>query len=141
MTIMLIDGDCELCHGVTRFVILRDRRERIRFGTLQSKAGQRLLREGGMPLDDRNTFVMIQDGVYYTKSEAAIRALRMLDGPWSAIALAAILVPRCVRERIYEGIAARRYGWFGQRESCLLRAEATVGRFIHDEEEEQANLC
>jgi predicted DCC family thiol-disulfide oxidoreductase YuxK len=141
--ILLIDGQCILCHGITRFVFRRDRRGRFRFASLQSPAGQWLLEQGGLSREDFDTFIMVDNGRYDTKSDAALRALRMLGGAWPMLYLFRF-VPRPVRDRIYDFIAKRRHRWFG-RMVCLVPAPGMRERFMEEKEEvagygEQANL-
>ena len=129
--ILLIDGQCNLCHGITRFVIKRDPTAKFRFASLQSECGQRLLRAGGLSTTNIDSFVMIDHGRYYTKSTAALRTYRMLGGAWPLL-YGGIVVPKAIRDRVYEFIAKRRYRWFGQHDSCLLPTENIRKRFIED---------
>jgi predicted DCC family thiol-disulfide oxidoreductase YuxK len=41
-----------------------------------------------------------------------------------------IVVPRFIRDRVYDGIAARRYRWFGRREACLVPTPELRRRFL-----------
>ncbi len=127
--VLLIDGHCNMCHGLAKFVVGRDKRAVFRFASLQSELGRRLLQEGGMPEDALETFVMVDNGKYYTKSTAALRIGRKLGWPWS-VAYPAIVVPRFVRDRVYRFVARRRYRWFGRSESCLLPTPDMRSRFL-----------
>lgn len=132
--LLLIDGHCNLCHSITKFVVKRDRARRFRFASLQSKAGQYLLAEGGLPLDNLDTFVMVQDGRFYTKSEAALRVCREFGGLWPLL-YGSIVVPKFIRNAVYDLIANHRYRWFGRTEACLLPTAELRSRFIEDLEE------
>ncbi|WP_424768928.1 thiol-disulfide oxidoreductase DCC family protein [Paenibacillus sp. sgz302251] len=127
--VLLIDGHCLLCSGITRFVANRDKRNSFHFAALQSRAGQKLLLEGQLPLDDSNTFVMVKDGQYFTKSEAALRVFRKLNGLWPLLYMF-IFVPAAWRNIIYDWIARHRYRWFGQSDRCLLPASELQSRFL-----------
>ncbi len=127
--VLLIDGHCNMCQGLAKFVVGRDKRAVFRFASLQSELGRRLLKEGGMPEDALETFVMVDNGKYYTKSTAALRIGRKLGWPWS-VAYPAIVVPRFVRDRVYRFVARRRYRWFGRSESCLLPTPEMRSRFL-----------
>lgn len=132
--ILLIDGKCNLCHGITRFVIKRDPAAMFRFASLQSEQGQRLLRKGGLSESDLDTFVMIENGRYYKKSTAALRVCRKLGGAWSFLYVG-IVVPLAIRDRVYDFIAKRRYRWFGHHESCLVPTENIRKRFMEHSRE------
>ncbi|WP_372632857.1 thiol-disulfide oxidoreductase DCC family protein [Cohnella sp.] len=127
--VLLIDGHCNMCHGLAKFVIRRDKRAIFRFASLQSELGRRLLKEGGMREDTLETFVMVDNGKYFTKSTAALRIGRKLGAPW-ALAYPSIALPRFVRDRVYDFVARRRYRWFGHSESCLLPTPEMRSRFL-----------
>jgi predicted DCC family thiol-disulfide oxidoreductase YuxK len=129
--IMLVDGHCHLCNGITKFVIKRDKEAKFQFASLQSQIGQRLLAKGGLPLHDLNTFVFIRGGRYYTKSGAALRVLGQLNGLWPLL-YPFIIVPAPIRNVVYSFIASNRYRWFGRSESCLLPNAALRERFIDE---------
>lgn len=132
--LLLIDGHCNLCHAITRFVIERDRIGRFRFASLQSEAGQYLLVKGGLPPDSLDTFVMVQDGRMYTKSGAALRVCKFLGTLWPLL-YGCIVVPPFIRDAVYDWIAGSRYRWFGRADACLLPTAELRGRFVERREE------
>eukprot|EP00466_Bigelowiella_natans_P010418 jgi/Bigna1/130854/aug1.12_g5562 len=82
--VLLVDGDCALCHGFTQFVAARDSRDRIRFATQQSDVGRMLLRDNDMP-QDLKTIICVEIGqggrmACYKESTAVLRTTRYLDG-------------------------------------------------------------
>ena len=128
-TVLLIDGKCLLCNGITRFVAKRDRTLAFRFASLQSIVGQQLLVNGHLSTEDIDTFVMVKDGQYYTKSDAALRVFRKLGGLWPLLYIF-IIVPTAWRNVIYDLVAKNRYRWFGRRELCLLPSAELKERFL-----------
>lgn len=102
--ILLIDGECNMCHGISRFVIRRDPTAKFRFASLQSNTGQRMLQEGGLSASDLDTVVMFDNGRYDTKSTAALRLFRKLGGAWALLYIG-IIVPKAIRDRVYDMIA------------------------------------
>jgi len=127
--ILLVDGECLLCRGVTRFVIRRDPAGRFRFAALQSPLGQQLLERAGLPTGDLDTFVMIDRGVSYTRSTAALRTLRELGGLWR-LCWVGMLVPERLRDAVYRWIAGSRYRWFGRSAVCALPDAEQRGRVL-----------
>jgi predicted DCC family thiol-disulfide oxidoreductase YuxK len=127
---ILFDGVCNLCNGFVQFVIARDPAARFRFAALQSAAAAARLREAGVsgPLPD--SIVLVDEGVH-VRSTAALRILRGLRFPWP-LAYGLIVVPRPIRDRVYDVIAAHRYRWFGRRESCMLPTPDLTRRFLPD---------
>ena len=127
--VLLFDGVCNLCNGVVQWVIERDPEGTFRFAALQSDAGQRLLERHDLPTEDFDSFVVVEGETYYTKSTAALRIARGLGVPYS-IFYPAIVVPRFVRDRVYDWVAANRYDWFGKRESCMMPTPEREARFL-----------
>ncbi|OAB39481.1 thiol-disulfide oxidoreductase DCC [Paenibacillus macquariensis subsp. defensor] len=128
-SIVLIDGICNLCQGATKFIVRHDHGGRFHFASLQSHTGQKLLAEGGFPTDVINTIVLIHNGNYYTKSTAALRISRHLRFPWPLV-YGLIIVPRGIRDAIYEYVARHRYRWFGKSDQCMLPSPELKGRFL-----------
>jgi predicted DCC family thiol-disulfide oxidoreductase YuxK len=126
---ILFDGVCNLCNGFVRFVITRDPGARFRFAPLSSPAAARLLAEAGVTLPVPESIVLVEDGGVSYRSDAALRVARGLTFPWW-LASGLIVVPRVIRDRVYDFIAARRYRWFGRRESCMVPTAELRGRFL-----------
>jgi predicted DCC family thiol-disulfide oxidoreductase YuxK len=127
--LVLFDGVCNLCNASVRFIVRHDRKERFRFASLQSSAGQMYLERFRMPADDFDTFVLIDHENCYTRSTAALRVLRMLDG-WLALGYALIFLPRPVRDWLYNLIAKNRYRLFGKKEQCMVPTAGLRKRFL-----------
>ena len=128
-SVVLFDGVCNLCNGFVQFVIPRDPRGRFQFASLGSDGAARAL--GGVPGPGPGpeTIVLIEDGEVFTRSTAALRIARRLTFPWP-LAYGLILVPRPLRDLVYDAIARRRYRWFGCRESCMVPDPAFRNRFL-----------
>jgi predicted DCC family thiol-disulfide oxidoreductase YuxK len=41
-----------------------------------------------------------------------------------------MIVPRFIRDAVYDFIAVRRYRWFGQRQACMVPTPQTRKRFL-----------
>lgn len=129
--VLLFDGACNLCDSLVQFIVPRDNDGTLRFASLQSPVGQALLAAHELPTDDFDTFVLIEDDVAYTKSEGALRACRYLDGHYPLLR-SLLVVPRPIRDRVYDVVAANRYDWFGTKDACMLPTEGIEERFLDD---------
>jgi len=127
--VILFDGVCNLCDGFVQFVIARDRAGRFQFAALQSESARRLLARvdgfGGLP----DSIVLVDGGRVYTRSSAALRIARALPFPWP-LARAFVVVPRPVRDWIYDFVARHRYRWFGRKDVCMMPSPALRARFL-----------
>jgi predicted DCC family thiol-disulfide oxidoreductase YuxK len=123
--VILFDGVCNLCTGSVRFVIARDRRRQFRFASLQSPVAQKLLGAPGA-LD---SVVLVMDGATYRKSTAALLIAKRLDGLWPLLAVF-LVVPRFLRDGIYDWIGNRRYRLFGRTDACWTPQPGLAERFL-----------
>ncbi len=114
--VVYFDGVCGLCNRFVDFVLRRDRGRRLRVATLQgSTAAGRFGTASGAPA----TIVFEEDGEVLERSAAVLRILGRLGGPWSLLTFFG-LIPRPVRDGVYDWVARHRYGWFGRRDTCRL---------------------
>lgn len=128
-SIIIYDGVCHLCNGFVHFILKRDPAKRFQFGYLQSAAAQERLRAFVQPADVLDSVVLLENDRMYSRSTAALRIARHLQGGWSLFYVF-ILVPAFIRDAVYEFIGRRRYRWFGKGEACLLPGPEYRDRFI-----------
>lgn len=126
---MLFDGLCNLCSGAVDFIIDRDPRAELRFAALQSDAARPLLARCGLPAEHPGSIVLVEDGRCYRRSTAALRIARRLTFPWPLL-YALLLVPRPLRDAVYDWVARNRYGWFGKRDRCRTPTPDLRSRFL-----------
>ena len=127
--IVLFDGLCNLCAGWSRFLLRFDRAARFRLATVQSPEGESILRAVGLPTDDYETMVLVQDGRLFTKSDAVLEVMRQLPAPWPALCAGRVL-PRALRDGLYDRLARNRYRLFGRREQCMAPPSNAAARFL-----------
>ena len=131
--VVLFDGVCSLCTWSVQFILRRDPKGYFRFAALQSPIGQQLLSTHGLSAAPYASIVLIEQQTVYTASDATLRIARHLRGAWPCLSIL-MVVPRGLRDRIYQWIAAHRYYWFGQTESCMIAAPGVRERFLDGEE-------
>ena len=127
--IILFDGVCNLCNGAVNFVIDRDRRQRFRFASLQSEVGEGLLAQYRLPPEYLRSLVLVENNRVYTRSTAALRIARHLDGIWP-LCYVFMVLPPAIRDYLYNFVARNRYRWFGKSESCRYPTAAERQRFL-----------
>lgn len=127
--ILLFDGVCNLCNGFVQFVIRRDPQAKFRFAALQSEVGQQLLREANMPTDELSTVVLYENGRFYTHSSVPLRVVKKFGGAWPLL-YGLVIVPKMIRDGVYNWIARNRYRWFGKQESCMIPTPELKARFL-----------
>lgn len=131
--LVLFDGECALCNGWVKFVLQRDRRGIVHFAPLQGPTAQRILAARSDAPAALTTLILVEDAGtpaerIRVRSDAALAVLRELGGIWRLVGWLRV-VPRVVRDGVYDFIARRRYQWFGKEESCLVPAPGMRARF------------
>lgn len=116
---LLYDGSCGLCHRSVRLILAEDRS-----GTS--------FRFAPLPEDEAKASVIVKtaDGQTLTRSDAVIHGLHRLGGLWRVIAIVFRVVPRVVRDAMYDGVARIRYRIFGRtKDACPLMPPDLRSRF------------
>jgi predicted DCC family thiol-disulfide oxidoreductase YuxK len=116
--VILYDGVCVFCSRWIRFVAVRDSERRFRFTAIQSGYGTRLARAFGINPDDPDTNAVVHGGKVFFKSDAALTVLAHLPG-WRWVRVFR-LVPKRLRDALYNLVARNRYRIFGKYEACFL---------------------
>ncbi len=129
LPVIFFDGFCNLCNGAVQFVIKRDRKAIFRFASLQSDYAQEKLAQFNIRPKGGDTMVLLEDGKVYERSTAALRVARKLSGLWPLL-YGFIILPRFIRDGIYNYVGKNRYKWFGKRESCWVPTPELKERFL-----------
>jgi predicted DCC family thiol-disulfide oxidoreductase YuxK len=127
-SVILFDGVCNLCNAWVRFVIERDPHAHFAFAPLGSDAANDLLRERQSTVTS-DSIILVEKDAIYDQSTAALRIARRLSGGWSLTSVF-LVVPRILRDAVYQLIARNRYRWFGRRSSCMIPTPELRARFL-----------
>jgi len=131
--IILFDGVYNLCNGFINFIIDHDPKRIFRFGSLQFKNANSLLNReapnAGIDPDSLDSIVLVERRTVFTHSTAVLRIYSYLRLPWKLL-YGFIVVPRPVRNWVYDWVASNRYDWFGQRQECRVPTPELRDRFI-----------
>jgi predicted DCC family thiol-disulfide oxidoreductase YuxK len=111
-SIILFDGTCKLCNNVVRFITKNDSRRIFCFIPLETEKAEEYLKKYYTKNVNKGSVLLIRDEKIYTKSNAVLHILKCLDGLWPLFYVF-IIVPRFIRDPVYDIIAKYRYRWFG----------------------------
>jgi predicted DCC family thiol-disulfide oxidoreductase YuxK len=126
--IILYDGVCVLCSGWVRFVMRRDVARRFRFTPIQSPYGCRLAQTLGIDPAAPVTNAVILAGHALRRSDATLAVLSRLPN-WGWVNVLHV-VPRGMRDFVYDLIARNRYRIFGRHDACDLSQMPPTDRII-----------
>jgi predicted DCC family thiol-disulfide oxidoreductase YuxK len=126
--VVLFDGVCKLCNGSVKFILRRDREGQLKLAPLQSDYGRQVI-ASQVNNSDALDSILLQEGARLSeKSTAIIRISKYLDGAWP-LCMVFLIIPRFIRDFIYDIIANNRYRWFGKYEACRLHDPEFEDRF------------
>jgi len=131
--LVLYDGVCALCNGTVKFLLRIDHRNVLAFAPLQGQTAARLAERYGFPTDVRSIVYVRSFGLkherVHTKSEAVLRVMGDVGGVWWLVSVLRV-VPRFLRDPVYDFVARNRYRWFGKYDQCPLPPPELRGRFL-----------
>lgn len=131
--IVLFDGVCNLCSGSVQFIIKRDKEKAFQFASLQSSFAQQQLEKFNLDKNYLHSIILIRPGnqqdQFFQRSDAALEIVKKLSAGWPMLYGFKIL-PRFIRDGVYNWIANNRYRFFGKKSSCWIPTPELKGRFI-----------
>jgi predicted DCC family thiol-disulfide oxidoreductase YuxK len=133
--ILLYDGVCGLCNRFVQFVLRRDHADVFRFAALQSAFAAQILQRHGASATALDTVYLVVDPQQtaeslLARSDAAIFVLAALGGIWGVAAALCRVLPRRLRDAVYNLVARNRYPIFGKFDACPLPEPSHRHRFL-----------
>jgi predicted DCC family thiol-disulfide oxidoreductase YuxK len=135
--LFIFDGVCVLCSTGASFLMRHDPQGRVQFASAQSPLGSAIFGKLEKPIDE--SYLLIDCDGWHAKSDGYFQLARILGGRWR-LALMLQVVPRPVRDWLYDRVAANRYRWFGKAEYCALLTEEQRAQLVSDDPELWAQL-
>lgn len=135
--IFVFDGFCVLCSTGASFIMRHDPAGKVRFLSAQSPLGQAVYAHFALPLDA--SYLLITPEGTFTKTTGYFRLADILGG-WFRLGKVFALVPRGLRDRVYDWVATNRYPLFGKREQCKLLSADQRARLVTEDADLRAQL-
>jgi predicted DCC family thiol-disulfide oxidoreductase YuxK len=126
--IILFDGTCAFCERSVRFIAAHDNGY-FRFGASQNPEGRALLERFGTNPETTRSIILIEGDQVYLHSTAVLRIANHLRVPWQ-FARAFLLVPRPIRDAVYQVVAAVRIRIAGTSNACEIPPPEIRSRLI-----------
>jgi predicted DCC family thiol-disulfide oxidoreductase YuxK len=127
--IILFDGVCNLCNGAVTYIIKRDKKNLFKLAALQSEIGRELTSKFNIDTSKVDSIILIDGEKHYEKSSAALRIAKYLSGAYPLL-FGFMVVPKFIRNAVYDYIAKNRYKWFGKKESCMIPTAELKSKFL-----------
>lgn len=116
--VVVFDDLCVLCTSALHFMIRKDRRNTLRYAGINSDVMKNLQLPNDRKMSTQSV-ILIEEGKFYTKSDAFIRIMKHLGG-WYHFFQVFLVVPKFIRNAVYDLIAKNRYSWWGKRTECYI---------------------
>ena len=120
--IIFFDGYCVLCNSTIDFLLKSDKKKRFLFSSLQSKTASNVFSNLGYSAEEvseLDSLVYVRNQQIKIRSDAILSILFDL-GAIYRVSLIFYLIPKFIRDVMYDQIALRRYKWFGKRSICRV---------------------
>ena len=128
--VIYFDGVCNLCNNSIQYVIRNDSKNLFQFASLQSEYAKMALGSKRIDLDNLESIILeTPDGKIYKRSSAALRIASKLKFPINLFAIF-IVVPKAIRDAVYNYIGKNRYKWFGKQEKCMIPTPDLKEKFL-----------
>ena len=137
--LVVFDGHCGFCNRTVRWLLRRDRRDRLRFVASESDCVVGMLARHAVDVasnaDGPGSIVVVRDagGVVervLVGSDAVAALLCELRRPWTWVGVTLKWIPRPVRDMGYRLVARWRYRIWGRLESCPVPTAEERERFL-----------
>ena len=134
--LVLFDGDCGFCNRWVRFLAERDQRGQVYFAPLLGETARRVLGERQPKrVGARGTVILVLEPATarqreLERSDAVLGLLREIGGIWGCVAVMGRVVPRGLRDGLYNWVAANRHRWFRETAVCWVPRREVAARFL-----------
>lgn len=98
---------------------------------MQSAIGQELMHQYHIDPLNVDSVVYIQKGQAFIKSTAALKIAQSIGKFWQLLYVF-IIIPKFLRDFLYDQFAKRRYLLFGKKSSCMIPSKEQRNKFIED---------
>lgn len=126
--IVFYDGVCGLCNRSVNWLINHDRRQVLRYASIQSEFATKFLEGQGLDINS-GTIIFSDDQELLTKSNAILRILLRMGGIYRVASVFRV-IPRGFRDSVYDWLARNRYRWFGKYDTCRMPDPKTRSLFL-----------
>ena len=130
-SVIIFDGVCNLCNSSVNIVLKNDTKNQFKFASLQSDAAKQILLQFKIKNDvnSLDRIILIENNRIYDKSTAALSILKKLQFPLN-LGYFFMIIPKFIRDYIYDVIAKNRYKWFGKKKTCRVPTKEELAKFL-----------
>lgn len=129
--VILFDGVCKLCNAWCNFIIQHDHQHLFKLCSVQSNEGQNILQHFNLSTDVYESMLYVEGDRCYQQADAFFHVMSQLGFPWKVITIFKV-IPKPVRDWMYDRIAFNRYRLFGKYDACMLPKAGFEDRYLSE---------
>ncbi|MEG3587190.1 MAG: DCC1-like thiol-disulfide oxidoreductase family protein [Actinomycetota bacterium] len=120
-TVILLDGECALCNQFASFIYPRLHADSsLQFFGIASETGVELISHLPEDLQKVDSIYLLVNGVPYVRSTAIIKCLQLMNLPYRILGSVVYLIPKRIRNGLYDFVASKRKSIFGTTDKCIF---------------------
>jgi predicted DCC family thiol-disulfide oxidoreductase YuxK len=116
-TIVFIDDDCIFCNYWGNFILKNDQSNSILISPANSSIYNELQNKYNLLPNPKETIILLHNNDIFEKSNAVIKIARLMKN-WQSFLIIGYIIPRFVRDFIYDVIAKNRKSLM--TDSCVI---------------------
>lgn len=129
--VILFDGVCKLCNAWCNFIIRHDKQQLFKLCSVQSDEGKKILSHFNLPTNSYETMLYVEGNQCFKQSDAFFKIIAQIGFPWK-LACIFWIIPKSIRNWMYDRIALNRYRIFGKYNYCTLPSPDHKDRFLSE---------
>jgi len=107
------------------------KKDHYRFAALQEPYGAHLVKKYDIDTQKIDSIILIEGGKAFWKSTAALKIAKRLNGGYPLL-YGFMILPRFIRDGVYDIISRNRYKWFGKKDQCMIPTPELKTLFVSD---------
>jgi len=127
--IVFFDGQCVYCNKWVRRIFKWNKTRNIFFAALEDEKSVNILKQHGHNVEAMSSVIFLSNNQVYSKSSAVLQICKHLDGLWK-FASVFIIIPRPIRDYLYNVVGRNRYKWFGTYDECPIPEPDLKKQFV-----------
>jgi len=127
--VLFYDDRCGFCSATVRFVLRHETAYALRFASVHGPLAARVLPGAGHASDDTVVWYDPANDRVRVRSDAALEIARYLGGAWRIAAIGRV-VPRFIRDGLYDLVARHRHRLPIGKDACIVLPVDARSRFL-----------
>ncbi len=126
--IIVFDSSCLLCNRAVHFILKFSLKNSFYFTSIESDASKRILLQLNQKTFEFDSLALWKNESLLYKSRAVEQIMRKI--PLTYPLFVFFILPRSLKDYVYDCVAKHRYKWFGKMNSCKFTPENDPRLFL-----------